>query len=366
MSQRPTTLLARSIFLSGLLLACGGDRSKPSATGDSTTAADSTATAAPVRTEGLAYVSNEGSQELTVIDTRTDSAVATIPVGTRPRGVKVSPDGKLVYVALSGSPRCPPKMPDAECEKMVADKSKDGIAEVDATTRKVKRIFPGGSDPETFDLSRDGTRLFISNEDAGTATILDTGSGNIVATIKVGTEPEGVQVHPDGKTVWVTGETAQNITVISTDSGRILGQIHTEKRPRGVAFTPDGLKAYVTCEVGGVVQVVDVRQRKVIATIRPPAGSLPMGVVAAPDGKRVYFSTGRGGKVMAVDVATNKIVGGVDVGKRPWGIALSGDASKLYSANGPSNDVAVVATDSMKLIKTIPAGQLPWGVAVAK
>ena len=29
-------------------------------------------------------------QELTIIDTRTDSAVATIPVGTRPRGVRVS------------------------------------------------------------------------------------------------------------------------------------------------------------------------------------------------------------------------------------------------------------------------------------
>ena len=42
----------------------------------------------------LAYVTNEGSGEVTVIDTATDSVVATIPVGTRPRGARVSADGK--------------------------------------------------------------------------------------------------------------------------------------------------------------------------------------------------------------------------------------------------------------------------------
>ena len=42
---------------------------------------------------------------------------------------------------------------------------------VDAASRKVVRVLPGGSDPETFDISKDGTRLFVSNEDAGTALL---------------------------------------------------------------------------------------------------------------------------------------------------------------------------------------------------
>ena len=58
-------------------------------------------------------------------------------------------------------------MPDEECEKLKADKTKDGIAVVDAATRKVTRVLPGGSDPETFDISQDGATLFVSNEDAG-------------------------------------------------------------------------------------------------------------------------------------------------------------------------------------------------------
>ena len=70
-----------------------------------------------------------------------------------------------MYVALSGSPKCPPTMPDAECERLVADKSQDGIAAVDVATRRVARVLPGGSDPEAFDLSADGSRIFVSNED---------------------------------------------------------------------------------------------------------------------------------------------------------------------------------------------------------
>src|SRR4051794_20049198 len=166
------------------VLASACDRGKPQ--GGQVATVDSAVPSTPVGADLLAYVTNEDSQELSVIDTRSDSVVASIAVGTRPRGVRVSPDGRTVFVALSGSPKCPPSMPDAECEKLKADKSKDGIAVVDAVGRKVTRVLPGGSDPENFDISQDGSTLFISNEDAGTASIVDIASGQIRSTVKVG------------------------------------------------------------------------------------------------------------------------------------------------------------------------------------
>jgi len=50
------------------------------------------------------YVTNERSGDVTVINGGDFSVAATIPVGKRPRGIHVSPDGKTVYVALSGTP----------------------------------------------------------------------------------------------------------------------------------------------------------------------------------------------------------------------------------------------------------------------
>src|SRR5436190_3909171 len=52
----------------------------------------------------LVAVSNERSNDVTLIDGATNKPVATIAVGKRPRGVQVSRDGKVLYVALSGSP----------------------------------------------------------------------------------------------------------------------------------------------------------------------------------------------------------------------------------------------------------------------
>ena len=105
--------------------------------------------AAPAGPALLAYVTNEDSQELSVIDTRTDSVVATIPVGTRPRGVRVSPDGKT---DLRGAERI---------AQVPADHARRGVREAQGRQvegrdrgggrgrRKVTRVLPGGSDPET-------------------------------------------------------------------------------------------------------------------------------------------------------------------------------------------------------------------------
>ncbi|HEY7700133.1 MAG TPA: hypothetical protein VIE88_17035, partial [Vicinamibacteria bacterium] len=76
----------------------------------------------------LVYVTNEDSGTLSVISGDTREVISTIEVGQRPRGVRAGRDGSRVYVALSGSPKCPPWMSDEECEKQVVDKSLDGIA----------------------------------------------------------------------------------------------------------------------------------------------------------------------------------------------------------------------------------------------
>jgi YVTN family beta-propeller protein len=171
----------RCLFAAALLTACSQERPDLGGRADTVEATSGTAASSV-----LAYVTNEDSQDLSVIDTRADSVVATIPVGTRPRGVRVSRDGRTVFVALSGSPKCPPTMPDEECEKLKADKTKDGIAVVDVAGRRATRVLPGGSDPEAFDISQDGSTLFVSNEDAGTASIVDIASGKIRSTVPVG------------------------------------------------------------------------------------------------------------------------------------------------------------------------------------
>ena len=152
------------------------------------------------------YVSNERSGDVTVIDGITRKVVATIPVGKRPRGIHASPDGRAVYVALSGTPISGPpqldakgnpilhKGKDADDDDIKADKSADGIGVVDTQRRKLLRKIPAGSDPEQFAVSADGTRLYISNEDVATASILNIASGKVEHIILVRQERVGDEI----------------------------------------------------------------------------------------------------------------------------------------------------------------------------
>src|SRR5580658_9134719 len=60
--------------------------------------AASLGSAAPVRAY-TAYVTNERDNTISVVDLDKMETVKTVPVGQRPRGIAISPDGKSLYVA---------------------------------------------------------------------------------------------------------------------------------------------------------------------------------------------------------------------------------------------------------------------------
>src|SRR4030095_12094592 len=115
------------------------------------------------------YVTNEASGDISVIDTTSQTVVATVMVGKRPRGIKVSPDGRYLYVALSRSQSAPPGVDESKLP--APDRSADGIGEVDTGTNRLTRVIPAGNDPEQLDVSADGTRLFVANRDAAKSAV---------------------------------------------------------------------------------------------------------------------------------------------------------------------------------------------------
>jgi len=310
------------------------------------------------------YVTNEVSGDLTIIGSDGYKVLATVSLGKRPRGIHPSPDGKTIYVALSGSPIAGPDVDESTLPP--PDKSADGIGVFDVAQNKVSRILKAGSDPENFDVSKDGKQIYVSNEDDSAVSIIDTASGNIVKTLKMGAQPEGVQVTPDGKYVWVTSEETATISVLDPVAGTIIKTFKVGHRPRNVAFLPDGSRAYINAENDGTVVLVDARHYRTIKTISlgKPGIIKPMDVLLSRDATKLYVSTGRGHKVFTVDTGSNQVVGSVEVGARPWGIALSPDDRILYSANGPSNDVSVLDLATNAVVQKIAAGKGPWGVLV--
>jgi len=327
--------------------------------------------AAPSARSGpLLYASDEDTGVVVVVDPGAATVVARIPVGKRPRGLKLSRDGKLLYVALSGSPRGGPGIDESKLP--APDRNADGIGVIDLATRTLVRTIESGTDPETFDLSPDGKSLYVSNEDTAELSVVDLASGTVRAHVRVGNEPEGVTTAPDGKVVLVASERDNEVTAINTQTLTVVAHMPTGPRPRSIAFTQDSRTAFVTNETAASLTVLDATTFKPAGEIKihldspMPLGPRPMGTVLSPDGKLLYVTTGRGGSVAVIDAATRQQVRSIEgVGDRPWGIAVSADGAQLYTANGSSHDLSIINVATGNVDKRVQLGGLPWGVVFA-
>ena len=312
------------------------------------------------------YVTDEDGGAVVVIDASKDEVVARIPVGKRPRGVRVSPDGTRVYAALSGSPKSPPGTDPSTLPP--ADRAADGIGVIDLSTMKLARVIESGQDPELFDVTSDGKRMWISNEETAEASLVDVESGKVLHRVRVGEEPEGVEIHPDGKHVYVTNERDNTISVLDVESGAAVALIAVCQRPRAVVFSADGLRAFTSCEESHNLSVIDTRAHTRTADVDLPGeGVRPMGLAVSADGSTLYCSGGRSKTVHVIDLAggAHEVKSTItDTGERPWGIGLTRDGKKLYTANGRSGDVSVIDTAKGTVVKRIAVGGSPWGIAV--
>lgn len=324
--------------------------------------------ASPLRALGAApgyrvLVTNERSGTLSVIDGATRRVTHTVPLGKRPRGLKLSPDRKLLYVALSGSPIAGPGVDEKSLPP--ADKGADGIGILDLSTLKLVRILRGVSDPEQLAVSHDGKRLFVASEDTGRAIVMDSASGAVIASIPVGGEPEGVTITLDGRFVYVSSEEDHRVAVIDTSTSKVVKTFEVGLRPRFTEFSRDGRRAYVSAENDGTITVVDAVGHAPLRSFKL-AGELqrPVGMAVSADGRTLHVVTGRGRMLLAVDPENGRVLRSVEVGPRPWGVALTADGRTLYTANGSSNDVTVVDAASYRVEARIPVGDAPWGLII--
>src|SRR5580698_1575680 len=212
------------------------------------------------------YITNEISGDLSVIDSNTLEVVSTIPLGKRPRGIHPSPDGKEIYVALSGSPPAPPGVDESTLPP--PDHSADGIGVFDVAQGKLVRILKAGSDPENFDVAHDGKTIYVSNEDAGGVSFIDVAKGELTKTIKTGDEPEGVTVTPDGKLVYSTSEDDGTVSVIDPAAGTLVKTFKVGRRPRNVVFMPFGKRAYANAENDGAIYLLDTEKNETTQKIQ--------------------------------------------------------------------------------------------------
>jgi YVTN family beta-propeller protein len=315
----------------------------------------------------FAYVTNETSSNVSVIDTATNNVEATIRVGSGlPGPVAVTPDGEHVYVGVRGQTT-----------------SDDNVSVIDAASNTVVAKVPLAV-AAAIAITPDGKRAYVvaarslpEPEPRGPGFVIDTASNTVVAHF----EGDNIAIAPDGK-AYVTHSGDGTVSVIATATNTVVGTpFRVGFDPTAIAITRDGKHLYVAIRpLIGVppgpgernISVIDTASKTVVAT--GPNFS-PVGIAITPDGKHVYVTEDRGtppnhrGFVSVIDTADNTVVAELDVPPSPGGIAITPDGRHAYVAIGGSPSggfwrVFVINTGGNNVVATVPVGVNPVGVGI--
>ncbi|HZQ61106.1 MAG TPA: hypothetical protein VFC24_07150 [Casimicrobiaceae bacterium] len=134
----------------------------------------------------LFYVADMMADGVFVVDGDAFKEIEFIRTGVGTHGLYPSRDGRKLYVANRGSNKIHGKR-----------NGKGSVSVIDFGTRKVDVTWPipGGGSPDMGNVSADGKWLWLSGRFDDVVYAIDTGNGN-VTKIKVGKEPHGLAVWP--------------------------------------------------------------------------------------------------------------------------------------------------------------------------
>jgi YVTN family beta-propeller protein len=313
----------------------------------------------------LLLVTAETGGDVVVVDAAKAEVLERVKVGARPRGLKLSRDGKSLLVAVAGPPKGPAPKP-------AAAEPAPGLAIVDVAARKVTKHVATAPGPFAVDITPDGRTAYVSNSDTNEVFAVDVSAGTVKKKTSLGAGPQALAVVPGGKTVYVANHGSDEVTAIDAKAVTVAGRIDAGSRPQTVLLAPGGDKIFVIDEGLPTVTVIDAKKNTfkeqfvITGLPKTPAPALQSAVLA-PNGKLIYVTTGAGRSVLIVDPVKKALVGTIDaVGAFPRGIAISPDGKKLYTANGPSNDVSIIDIASKKVEGHVAVPGAPWGIVLAR
>jgi YVTN family beta-propeller protein len=123
---------------------------------------------------------------------------------------------------------------------LVADMYRNGIWVVSARTQRVERFIPTGKGAHGIYPDREGRRIFVSNRNAGSISVLDASSLAITATWKIpgGGSPDMGGVSVDGSQLWLSGRYNSEVYVLNTATGALVRRIPVDAGPHGLLVWP--------------------------------------------------------------------------------------------------------------------------------
>lgn len=162
-----------------------------------------------------AFITRQGSDQVSAIDLKTGAVRWTLPVGKLPAGITMTPDNKYLLVGIMGA---------------------DYVEVIDWRTAKTVKRIKTGMGAHNFRALGDKRHIFVSNRVQNSINIIDQVTLENVGMIPVPGGPDCMELSADGKTLWVTQRWIKKVAVIDVASRKVVKMIPVGRSPHGVFF----------------------------------------------------------------------------------------------------------------------------------
>ncbi|MBF0464727.1 MAG: hypothetical protein HQK88_09185 [Nitrospirae bacterium] len=345
----------------------------------------------------LAYVTNEGDDNLIVVDLSTEKVVKTLPTGKTPHALAFTKNGK-VYVNNRGSrdltvidankfeiiktiplPAISMLIAVSPHWKTLAVVYKDAlkVSFIDTATDTIIKTIPIGKEPDGIFKgamikhpywSKDGGYIYVSDNVNNTIVKIAVATGEIKSTLSMPGSNHYLHPSKDGKLLYAVNETTKeggtSITLIDVDKDRIVKNIPIplEAGEKGLGhhgvFTKDG-KYFFSCNEGGTtVAVLDVDKQEITKTLKAGMGAGHPAM--AIDGKYIFVIQHKDNIVTVIDVDKQEVVKDIHVGKgkkQAHASYFTPDGKFFYMINAEDNIMNKIDVATMEVVSGIPVGK---------
>lgn len=228
-----------------------------------------------------------------------------------------------------------------------------------------------GSSPFDSDVSPDGTKVYVTNYNAATVSVIDAETNSVIRTYTDSNiiAPRGITVDNSGRYVYVANDQAfgdageGGLAVIDTVSNTVsaihFGDIDV---PYELVLSPDGSKLYASRYAARDIKVISTASKSVTATISLTAsvGNSIYDLDISSDGSELWISGTS--EAFVVSTATNSQTHRIALPETTFGLAVSGDKVVFVYPNIDTITIVDRATHSISRTISPAAAAGAWGV----
>jgi YVTN family beta-propeller protein len=201
-------------------------------------------------------------------------------------------------------------------------------------------------------LDAEGKYGYISDGGANAVIVFDRKTYAKVNSIATGTNPDGITFEPVTKTVWAFNGRSNDASVIDTASMKVVATIKLSGKPEFPQADGKGT-VFVNSETKNSIVRLDAKGLKVTAEWPLAGCESPSGLAMDTAGRRL-FSVCDGKKMVVTSADSGKVLKLVEIGDGPDAAGYDAKNQVAFSSNGDGTLTVVDAKGSdYKVIQNV-------------